>query len=433
MGNTTLTRKRPRIFYGWYIVGIAMVGSFMAAGMSQVFMGVMLKPVTSDLGWSRTATSGAITAGTLTAGLLSPFLGRLVDRHGPRLLAPAGAVFVALAFFALAGLTALWQFYIAYIVGRSVSSVTLSGVVPMTAATNWFFRRRGPALGFIAMSLPLGGSFLAFTGQLIIDASGWRDVFAVFGVALLVVFVIPALLIMRRRPEDIGLSPDGDDDPRGTDASNEMGSESEEEYGWALNEAVRTRSLWFLIIGLTLGITANGAIGFHQVAYYTDVGIAAKAAALTLSVYAFAGAVANGLWGFLVERFSERKLAVLAMLASALAIFYLLFVRNTVQALIFAVLFGLSARGESSLVMMILARYYGRRSYGTITGFVTPFQMMGLGFGPLIASISFDITGSYKGVFFVFAASFLVAAVLMFLAKKPKAPSKAGLRVSVAV
>src|SRR4029453_16831674 len=129
-------------------------------------------------------------------------------------------------------------------------------------------------------------------------------------------------------------------------------------------------------------------------------------AATALSAYGLAGAIANGVWGFLVERVSERLLAVIAMSISGLCVLFLLTVHSTPEAFMFAIAFGLAARGESSLVMMMVAQYYGRASYGTINGFITPFQMLGLGLGPLVASIFYDISGSYQIAFFVFAAFF---------------------------
>jgi MFS family permease len=415
--------QRGRIFYGWYILAVTMVGGFLAAGTSQLFMGIMLKPMTEDLGWSRTATSGAITLGTFAGGLLSPAAGYLTDRHRPRILAPAGALLVVSAYFLLSNVNALWQFYVAYIIGRGFASAVLGGTVPMTLAANWFRRYRGRAMGLVSMALPLGGSVLTIVGQLIIESHGWRTAFTVFGVALLVLYFVPALLIIRRRPEDLGLLPDGAAAPNG-------GAEpaiiaSGPEASWTLRQAVRTRALWLLIAGLWLGILGNGAISFHLVAYYSDQGISATVAATAISAYGFSGALANGLWGFLVERFSERLLAVIAMSTSALLLLFLLTVSSPAQAFIFALAFGLAARGESSLIMMMVAQYYGRASYGTINGFITPFQMLGLGLGPLVASVFYDVTGSYESAFFVFAAFFGLSALSLGLARQPALPAPA--------
>jgi MFS family permease len=127
----------------------------------------------------------------------------------------------------------------------------------------------------------------------------------------------------------------------------------------------------------------------------------------------------------LVERFSERHLVVVAMLASAACMVALLGVGSPVAAVGVAVALGLASRGESALVLMLVAQYYGRRSYGAISGFLSPFQMIGLGVGPLIASLSFDLLGSYGAAFLGFALAFLLAALLIWSARQPALPRRA--------
>jgi OFA family oxalate/formate antiporter-like MFS transporter len=417
----------PRIFYGWYILGVAMLGAFLAAGTSQLYLSIMLKPLADDLGWSRTATTVAITIGTVLGGLLSPFVGRLADRYGPRLLATLGALILTVTYFGLAGMTELWEFYVIYIVGRGLTTSMLSGVVPFTAAANWFRRMRGRALGLIAMCVPLGGSALSLVGQLIIEGPGWRTVFLVFGITSLVLLVLPAALILRRRPEEMGLLPDGAL-PSAEALAGGPRPRRGDEFGWTLGEALHTPALWLLGAAATVAAMANTAVGFHQVAYYTDVGIAPTEAVAALSLYALCGALASGLWGWLTERFSERGLAVASVLASAGAILYLLTVRSLAGALIFAVLFGVTARGGTTLVNIILAQYYGRESFGAISGFMTPFVMVGLGLGPAIGAYGFDLTDSYQTVFTAFAVLSVLVAGLLWLAKKPALPPRAARR-----
>ena len=416
--------RRARVFYGWYVLGVAMLGAFLAAGTSQLFMSILLKPLAEDFGQSRSAIAAVVTIGSTCAGLLSPVVGRLADRYGPRPLSTLGALLVGVLFLILATVHELWQFYVVHIIARTASTGSLAGVVPMTAAANWFRRLRGRAMGLIAMATPLGGAALSAIGQLILEAHGWRAVFATFGAAMLVLFVIPAALVLRRRPEDMGLLPDGATAPAAVGAMSAARA-PEPEFGWTFGEAVRTRALWLIVAAGTIGALVNAAVGFHQVAYYTDIGIAATAAALSLSVYAFSGAMANGLWGLLTERFSERFLAMLASTVTTVAILYLFTVRSVPGALVFAVVFGITSRGESTLLSMLLAQYYGRHAYGAINGFVHPFLLIGLGLGPLVAAISFDLTGSYQIVFICSALGSLVAAGLYWLARRPPLPARA--------
>ncbi len=417
-------KARPRFYYGWYVLGVSMTGGFMSAGFSQVFLGVMLKPIAEVFGWSRTAIAGAATAGTWTSGLLAPFVGRLADRFGPRVLSSGGILVVATLFFVLASVGTLWQFYAAYLAGRAIAQSTLSGVVPRTAAVNWFRRMRGRALGMTQMAVPLGGAVLVLVAQSLMGSGvDWRTVFVIFGFLSMTLFV-PMVLVLRRRPEDMGLLPDGDERREIVVGEDAPSPAPVEEHSWTLGQAQRTVALWLIIAALSASTMANGAVGFHMVAYFTDLQIAASFAVVALSAYQLSGAVANGLWGFLVERFSERYLATGTMAMSGLLSVYLLFVSTPASAMVFAVFFGLAARGEGSIVMMILAKYYGRSHFGAISGFTTPFQWLGLGFGPLMASLAFDISGTYVSAFTIVAGVYAVAALLIWLAKRPPVPVK---------
>ena len=398
-----------------------MIGAVTATGFSQLFMSVMLKPLTAEYGWSRTAATGAITVGTILAGMLSLPFGKLADRYGPRVLTSLGALITAILYYCITKFVDLWEFYAIFIIGRVISSNAISNIVPRTAAVNWFHRFRGRVLGLLSMASALGSSVLVFIAQLIMEHNGWRTVFILFAIGTIFLQALPAVLILRRCPEDYGLRPDGDQDAHEGSSSSDK-KNSQEEFNWTLSEVIQTPALWLLIVASITAHIVNAGVGFHLVAYYTDVGIATEVAVGALSIYAFTGAIANVVWGFLSERISERLLASAVMFLTAATILYLQTVITPPGAFIFAVFFGLTSRGEGTLVNIILAQYYGRNSYGTISGFVNPFNMIGLGTGPLISSVMFDHTGSYQEVFSIFIATSLVSAILLWLAKKPALP-----------
>lgn len=427
-------RRAPRVFYGWYIVAIGTAAGFMAAGTSQVFFGVMLKAITEDLGWSRTALSGAVTLGTITGGGLSPLTGWLTDRYGPRLLMTLGVAAMAGTFVAIASVGSVWQFYIAYVVARGTAAAVVGGVVPRTAVVNWFRRMRGRALGILATAVPLGGAVMTAGAQALMgDGMDWRTVF--LGLALLagVLLVVPSALLMRGRPEELGMSPDGEtvrdaDGRHPTGAAAPVGqpaAQAPAERSWTTREAMRTPALWLITFALMASAWPNGAASVHLVVYLTDRGLGTTAAVAALSTFALSGAVSSVVWGYLTERVSERLLAVGAMFIAAGACAYVVTVQSALGAVLFGAVFGVAARGEGALLVIMLANYYGRRSFGTISGFTTPFHMLGLGGGPLIASLVNDVTGTYTAFWVASVGTFAAAGVLLWLARRPREPAPA--------
>ena len=418
-----LRARTGGVFYGWYVIGVAMVGAFLVGGMtSQVFFSVILKPLTDETGWSRTEVSGAITLGTLSGGLVAPISGMLVDRYGPRYIAPLGAIVVVASLLLMSQMHSLVLFYVSYILARSFGSNMVGGVVSQSLAVNWFRRMRGRAFGLLSMAIPLGGSIGALIAQPLINGPGWRTIFIVFPILMLTLFVVPAAMVYRRRPEEMGLLPDGDP-PEAIEESTGKPLRAAE-FSWTVAEAVRTKALWLIVAGMFIGTLANGSVSFHLVAYYQDKGFSSTTAAAAISLFAFFGAVASIIWGFLVERFSERLLLTFAMVLSGFCMWAMLPNVGAPAALTVAALYGLIARGEGTLVNMVLAQYYGRESYGRIAGVTSPFNMAALGLGPLCASLSYDLTGAYTIVYGTFGFTYMVSAVLLWMARRPPRPAR---------
>jgi MFS family permease len=412
----------PPFFYGWIIVAISMVAGFFAAGVSNITMAVVLKPISDDLGWSRALTAAAVTVGAISGGVLSPFFGPIADRLGSRLLLSAGGALVGLLAFGVSLSTEPWQFYATFVPARALTEFLLCGVVPFTAVANWFYLKRARVMGLVAMSVPLGASALSLVYQFFVAHYGWRSAFLALGISLWVLVVIPGVIFLRRQPEDLGLNPDGAPaaTPHETDRlSTEEQQTPAAEPSWSRPGAIRTSALWLVVASTFLASLGTGGIAFHTVAYFTDNQITPGVAAGALSVMALSGALGNGLWGALAERIHPRRLSIATMLISAGAVALLMQARGIFTAYVFAVLFGLNARGAAVLTQILLGRYFGRRSFGAISSVLDPFHKGGLGLGPLFAGIAFDFTGSYQFIFAIFLGNYLLSALLLSLARRP--------------
>ena len=417
------SQRKPRIFYGWWILAVILLTGLFAGPTSQAFIGILVEPINDATGWSRTTIAGSVTAGGIIAGLSSPFIGVLADRYSPRVLMTGGALLMALSFFVIALAPSVWFLYVGYALARGFAQNFIAGVVPRVLVVNWFRRMRGRAIGLTGTAHPIGTFAMGPLALLMISAGmSWRWVWIVFGLGVLVFIVLPNALVLRRTPEEMGLLPDGDE---ASEAEAAERTQREMAQSWTFRQAVRTPSLFLILASILLMNYGGGGLPFHMPQYYEQQGFAAAVGVAAVSMFAISGAFANTLWGFLAEHISERLLGIFTMLMGLVLAFGFQFVTNPAVAVGYGVLLGIAARGEGSILMLLVASYYGRRSYGVISGMVQTALLVGLALGPYLMALLRDATGSYTAVFYSAMATFAAAAVLLSLARKPQLPQPA--------
>ena len=421
--TTPNPKPQRRIFYGWYILGVILLTGLFAGPTSQVFIGILVDPISDDTGWSATSIAGAVTVGGVLAGVGAPFVGLLADRYSPRVLMTFGVVLMGASFFLIASAPSVWVLVAGYAIARGIAQNMIAGVVPRVVVVNWFRRMRGRAIGLVGTAHPVGTFVLGPVALLIIGTGlGWRGVWVIFGIAVIVLLVLPNALVIRRTPEEMGLLPDGDDVTEAGGQAALEASAREAAQSWTFREAIRTPSFTLIIVSIVLTNYGGGGLPFHMPQYYGEEGFAVEIGVAAVSMFAISGAFANTLWGFLAERISERLLGVFTMLMGTALALGFQFVAHPAVAVGYGILLGIAARGEGSILMILIANYYGRRSYGAISGLVQTALLVGLALGPFIMSVIRESTGSYLAVFYSAAVTFTIAAVLLALAVKPKRP-----------
>lgn len=421
--TTPNPKPQRRIFYGWYILGVILLTGLFAGPTSQVFIGILVDPISDDTGWSATSIAGAVTVGGVLAGVGAPFVGLLADRYSPRVLMTFGVVLMGASFFLIASAPSVWVLVAGYAIARGIAQNMIAGVVPRVVVVNWFRRMRGRAIGLVGTAHPVGTFVLGPVALLIIGTGlGWRGVWVIFGIAVIVLLVLPNALVIRRTPEEMGLLPDGDDVTEAGGRAALEASAREAAQSWTFHEAIRTPSFTLIIVSIVLTNYGGGGLPFHMPQYYGEEGFAVEIGVAAVSMFAISGAFANTLWGFLAERISERLLGVFTMLMGTALALGFQFVAHPAVAVGYGILLGIAARGEGSILMILIANYYGRRSYGAISGLVQTALLVGLALGPFIMSVIRESTGSYLAVFYSAAVTFTIAAVLLALAVKPKRP-----------
>jgi MFS family permease len=240
-------RADDKLFYGWWIVGASFVVLLVTVGVGLYAPPVFLVPLQEQFGWSRAAIAGGSAMAAIMVGIISPLVGVWIDRYGSRKVMTAGALAMAAAFALLGLVSSLWQLYVLNLTA-AVGMACVAWIPNQTLISNWFTRKRGLAMGIALAGIGFGGLAMAPLAGFLIDRFGWRLAFA--GLASLVFFiVIPATLaLIRSRPSDLGLLPDGDIPARsGSTVDGE--AQGEAAPGLALSESVRSSAFWVLSLG----------------------------------------------------------------------------------------------------------------------------------------------------------------------------------------
>ena len=421
------------------MLGLVALGAFAATSIAGVVLGGIQGFIFEDTGWSRSTIGLAAGAGVWTSGVVAPVVGRLVDRHGARKLMPVGTLVIGICLIPMIWVGSLWQFFLIAIVARAISQPLLIGVVPRALAVNFFRRRRNFALALTGTFRPISGAITIQLFSLAAVAYGWRTTFQLLGIFSLIL-TIPMALLIRRSPEDMGLLPDGDivqtpGTPLGpshaSPASGRAGRsrsvtlrEAPEE-DWAASEVLKTRTFWLIAVATFLGILGGNGIAFNMVPYLHETANLPIAQAVGVLSLSTSLALADLVWGYLADKVSPRKLMVVGFLASMGLIVFLFTVRSVYTAYLFGALWGVSHGGIGVLVTILLARYYGRASFGTINGVMRPFEASGLALGQILGGVIYDLTGSYQGLFVGSFGLYLLSMVLILMAGQPVRPREA--------
>jgi len=295
------------------------------------------------------------------------------------------------------------------------------------ATANWFVRRRSLVAGIVAVGPRLGMALFPIVVAVVIDAAGsWRAGWLALAVIALVV-VVPSLLFMRRRPEDMGLRPDGDPEP----AHDEESLPAAPEIDFTLREAIRTRAYWLVGIAVGLVMFCGGAVNFHQIPHLVDQGLPRTQAALVVTVFSGIGAFGAFFGGVLAQRFTMRWTMVVSLAGMGGSILLLMNAASLTAALTYAVTYGSFFGVLVSLMPVVYADYFGRRAMGRITGSIQPFRMGMNAAGPFLVGLWFDRSGSYDLSFLAFMGLFWVAALMLALASYPASPPRVDERQAV--
>ncbi|MFN8535447.1 MAG: MFS transporter [Dehalococcoidia bacterium] len=402
------------MFYGWWIVAAcgAILGTVI--GFSFFAFGTFFEPLEAEFGWTRGQISSAMSVSFLAGGSLSFFIGRLVDRIGPRLVIASGGLVLTAALLLFSQITQFWQLMIVFFM-MSVGRVTSTNPALNVTMANWFVRRRGLAFGVSRIGLSVGSLIAVPVTAALITTVGWRSAVQV-SAALTLLLVVPlAALVLRRRPADLGLQPDGGAPPPDARVAAPTGDD-----GIAFREAVRTRAFWAIAIAMVCYFFGTDALSLHLVPFLSGRGMDYQAAATVAGAIPATFMIGGLLMGSLADRWSPRPILSIAFFLTAGAIAGIWAVGGSDLVWAFVPLFGVAAGGVISLHATFLADLFGLRAYGSILGAVFLVMTAGTMLGPMSAGILYDRTGSYTTAFILFVLAEILGGVIILLARPPR-------------
>ncbi|MCJ7605829.1 MAG: MFS transporter [Dehalococcoidales bacterium] len=410
--------RRPRIFYGWYIVGLTIISMALIYGIRNSFS-VLFGPILDEFGWLRSSTAIMLSLNVLFYGLTAPLAGMLVDRWKPRRVALIGVLILTAATSLCYYADQLWHFYVLFGFAVPVGTAFLGTPILSPALINWFSKRRG-----LAISLGQIGGGLSFAYSFIVEAVisnwGWRPSFFVMAATVFVVLLPLYLFFYRLRPEEKGLQPYGIEKPS-TDAA-EVGVQAA--LGeWTLGKALKTRNLWGLIAAQFFywGIGNYLIIG-HQVKFAVEAGYSSM---MATSIFALFGlvSIAGQLAASISDKIGRERTVAIAIVLVMGAMVALLSVKdNSAPWLlyVYASCSGLATGLFSPQVFAAVGDIFHGKNIGAISAMLLTGFGIGGAIGPWLGGYIYDMTGSYTVAFYIVAGSYLMAGISFMIAAPRK-------------
>ena len=425
LDQPTASRVPPRFFYGWYIVAVGILVNIAGTFAFSSTLSIFLKPITEELGVSRGAFSLIRTFEIGVAALIVPMLGSWIDRHGGRGVLVLGVLMEGAGLLLSSLVQSFWQFVVVRCSLVIAGEALLGSLVINVTIAQWFVRKRGRAMGIANLGTGVAKLSIPIAAASLFVLVGWRYTWAIFGIIAPLLVVAPALIFVRRQPEDLGLRPDGDaplapaSSRQTTDESPKESAQSSNEAVWTRAQAIRLPTFWVLVI--TFGIASVGIAGLnlHIFSYVTDIGHSPLVAASFMSTIAITQLGSTLVWGMLADRFDIRKVSCIQFLIQGVGLITAITSRQIYVTYIGFFLYGTGLAGSFVLREVIWANFFGRNSFGTVRGLSMLFSHLFAASGAPFFGFLHDRTGSYDLSFTLFSCALFTSAFLVLLAKKP--------------
>jgi MFS transporter, OFA family, oxalate/formate antiporter len=433
-GVATLAMARLPFFYGWIILACACCAGFARQGPAVATLSIFVEPMTKSFGWSRTALSGAVSLGGIMAAILSPLIGPVLDRQGARVMLCAAVLLTGLSTMLLSLTQSLLAFYVFFCIGR----MNFAGPFEIGiygALNSWFVHRRALATSIANLAQMGGLVALPLVAHWAIARDGWRAGWLAIGACVLLVGFVPAWLFLVRRPEDVGLTPDGrparaapragapapgaPTSVQGTPAARPL---EPAEPAFSRGQALRTPTFWLLSLYTAAVYPVQAGVSLHQAPHLIERGLSPTIAAAIVSTFSIASALAVLGFALFARRIGIRTSLSLAGACLAASAVLMLAITTPIEGFIAACCFGAGIGGVLTVLPLAWADYFGRASFGAIRGAALTMQVTAQAAGPLLSGLLRDAYGTYVASLTCFAALSLLSVLAALLVHPPRPP-----------
>jgi sugar phosphate permease len=419
---------QPGFYYGWAIAGTLAVTETVSWGVLYYAFAVFLVPMQEELGWSRTALTGAYSLGLLVSGLAAPLVGHWLDRHGPRELMTIGSTAGATLLLVWASVEDILVFYLVWIgLGLAMAATLYEPAFAVLA--NWFERDRARALLLVTLAGGLASTIFLPLSAWLVEAQGWRGALFALAAILALLTILPHALVLRRRPEDLGLLPDGlrPTRPPRQETAPAPNEPCADPRSVSVGEALRGPAFWLLTGALSLGTLSQAAMYVHLIPYLAEEGYGLGSAA---TLTGFIGA--SQVLGRVVLTFLEDRLPRDAMMAGifalqAAALVVLVGSQSPIGVLMFVLPFGAASGAVTISRALAIADFYGPAHYASIGGVVGMFVTGARMLAPVGAGAMSWAFGGYTAVVWTLAGGSALASIAMFMAQRLVPPLRSEL------
>jgi MFS family permease len=423
------TLKKPPVVRwhpGWVILGIASAGVFMSAPGQSYSVAAFIDPMLTELHLNRTGYSAAYLVATLLGGLTLPWVGRKVDEFGARKMMPLVAV--------LLGFACVWMGSIQHIVGLYIgfSMIRCLGQGSLTLISTWligewFEHRRGLATGLVGLGGALSVMFFPWFNDQLIGQFGWRNAWMILAAIVWIVLVVPGVLFIRNRPEDMGLLPDWKKPGDKTTSPKQKSVEKKTRWAiiepttdsWTVQEARQTPTFWKLVAAVSVCSMIGTGLIFHQTSLLAEKDVLRENALWMLGVQAMVATLVSIVAGYLTDRVEARYMLAFSMLFLSLALLLLIFLPSPKFAFLYSALLGMQGGIIRTTGTVVWINYYGRLHQGAVRGFALSLMVIAAAFGPLPLALANDNWGSYQTTLIAFLILPVIAGFTVLSAKQP--------------